>query len=415
MKLKINFVILCDKIYLHFQKKTINYQYIRTKAGICESKFSFYFKNIILIIKNIMLDLKQIEQAINIISIEKKIPKEKLVEIIEAAIRTAYKKDYSSNREEEVNVKLDFENYTMEIAVEKTVVKEVSNPATEISFEELWDSAGDYSEWDVIELDVTDEINSDDGWESFWRIASQAARQVIIQKIGDSEKEKIYDLFKWKEGQIVNVKVEIVEWGKVIFDYNGNQVVLPKSEQVSRDLYTAWNRFYLYIAEVSKNETGTPKVILSRKRSELVSAIFAEQVSEIWEGIITIDNIVRQPWVKTKLLVSTTYEEIDPVGTLIGQKGIRVKSVMDELSGEKIDIIANTGDIREILKKSLSPAQVINVEIDEEDELATCYIESSERAKAVWKNGLNVNLASKLTGYRISIKDIEVEEEKEES
>jgi len=205
-----------------------------------------------------MLDLKQIEQAINIISIEKKIPKEKLVEIIEAAIRTAYKKDYSSNREEEVNVKLDFENYTMEIAVEKTVVKEVSNPATEISFEELWDSAGDYSEWDVIELDVTDEINSDDGWESFWRIASQAARQVIIQKIGDSEKEKIYDLFKWKEGQIVNVKVEIVEWGKVIFDYNGNQVVLPKSEQVSRDLYTAWNRFYLYIAEVSKNETGTP-------------------------------------------------------------------------------------------------------------------------------------------------------------
>ncbi len=356
-----------------------------------------------------MLDIKQIEQAINIISIEKKIPKEKLVEIIEAAIKTAYKKDYSSNREEEVNVKLDFENESMEIAVEKTVVKEVTNPATEISFEDLGDSAGDYSEWDVIELDVTDEINSDDWGESFWRIASQAARQVIIQKIGDSEKEKIYDLFEWKEGQIVNVKVEIVEWGKVVFDYNGNQVVLPKSEQVSRDVYSAWNRFYLYIAEVSKNETGTPKVILSRKRSELVSAIFAEQVSEIGEGIITIDNIVRQPWVKTKLLVSTTYEEIDPVWTLIGQKGIRVKSVMDELSGEKIDIIANTGDIREILKKSLSPAQVVKVEIDEDDELATCYIDPSERAKAVWKNGLNVNLASKLTGYRISIKDIEGE------
>ncbi len=359
-----------------------------------------------------MLDLKQIEQAVNIISIEKKIPKEKLIEIIEAAIKTAYKKDYSA-RDEEVNVKIDLENAVMEISIEKTVVKEVTNPATEISFEELGDDASDYKEGDIIELDVTDEINGEDGGESFWRIASQAARQVIIQKIGDSEKEKIYDLFEGKEGKIINMKVEIVEWGKIIFDYNGNQVVLPKSEQVSRDEYTAWARFFLYVAEVSKNETGTPKVILSRKRPEMVSAIFAEQVSEINDGIISIDNIVRQPGVKTKLLVSTSYEEIDPVWTLIGQKGIRVKSVMDELSWEKIDIIANNGNIREILKKSLSPAEVLKVEIDEEKESAICYILPTERAKAVWKNGLNVNLASELTWYRISIEDIEVEKSEE--
>jgi N utilization substance protein A len=207
------------------------------------------------------------------------------------------------------------------------------------------------------------------------------------------------------------MKVEMVEWGKVIFDYNGNQVILPKSEQVSRDVYTPGARFYLYVAEVSKNETGTPKVILSRKRPEIVSAIFAEHVSEIWEGVISIDNIVRQPGIKTKLLVSTTFEEIDPVGTLIGQKGIRVKWVMDELSGEKIDIIANRWDIREILKKSLSPAEVLKVDVDEENESAICYILPTERAKAVWKNGLNVNLASKLTWFRISIKDVEVEEE----
>ncbi len=360
-----------------------------------------------------MLDLKQIEQAINIISIEKKIPKEKLVEIIEAAIKTAYKKDYAS-RDEEINVKLDLENESMEITQEKTVVKEVTNSALEISFDELGDAAGDYKEWDIIELDVTDEINGDDNGESFWRIASQAARQVIIQKIGDSEKEKIYELFEWKEGQVINMKVDIVEWGKVIFDYNGNQVVLPKSEQVSRDVYTAWARFSLYVAEVSKNETGTPKVILSRKRPELVSALFAEHVSEIGDDIISIDNIVRQAGIKTKLLVSTTYDEIDPVWTLIGQKGIRVKWVMDELSGEKIDIIANRGDIAEILKKSLSPAEVLKVEADEEKETAICYILPTERAKAVWKNGLNVNLASKLTGYRISIEDIEMKEEKKE-
>ncbi len=356
-----------------------------------------------------MLDLKQIEQAVNIISIEKKIPKKKLIEIIEAAIKTAYKKDYSS-KDEEVNVRLDLDNYKLEITIEKTVVKEVTNPSTEISFEELWDDAWEYEEWDIIEIDVTDEINWEDGGESFWRIASQAARQVIIQKIGDSEKEKIYDLFEWKEGQVINMKVEMVEGGKVIFDYNGNQVILAKSEQVARDAYIPGARFFLYIAEVSKGETGSPKVVLSRKKPELVSGIFAENIPEIWDGIIIIDNIVRQAGVKTKMLVSTTYDEIDPVGTLIGQKGIRVKWVMDELSGEKIDIIANRWDIREILKKSLSPAEVIRVEVDEETESAICYILPSERAKAVWKNWLNVNLASKLTWFRISIVDIEVKE-----
>jgi len=358
-----------------------------------------------------MLDLKQIEQAVNIISIEKKIPKEKLIEIIEAAIKTAYKKDYSL-KDEEVNVKLDLVNYNIEITVEKTVVKEVTNPATEIAISDLWDDAWEYEEWDIIELDVTDEINGDDDGESFWRIASQAARQVIIQKIGDSEKEKIYDLFEWKEWQVVNMKVEMVEWGKVIFDYNWNQVILPKSEQVARDAYTPGSRFFLYVAEVSKNETGGSKVILSRKRPEIVAAIFAENVSEIGEGIISIDNVVRQPGVKTKLLVSTTVDEIDAVWTLIWQKGIRVKWVMDELSWEKIDIIANRGDIREILKKSLSPAEVLRVDIDEKAESAICYILSTERAKAVWKNGLNVNLASKLTWYRISIVDIEEKEDK---
>ena len=360
-----------------------------------------------------MLDIKQIEAAINMISAEKKIPKGKLIEIIEAAIKTAYKKDYW-NRDDEVNVKLNLEKWEIEINLEKTVVKEVTNPSLEISFEELWEDADDFSEWDVIEIDVTDEVMKDWWDESFGRIASQAARQVIIQKIWDTEKEKIYDLFVWKEWEIVNMKVEIVDWGKVVFDYNGNHVVLPKSEQVSRDNYVAWARFFLYIAEVSKNETGTPKVILSRKRPEIVSAIFAESVPEIWEWVISIDRIVRQAWVKTKMLVSSTYEEVDAVGTLIGQKWIRVKSVMEELSWEKIDIIPNNWSVADIIKKSLSPAQILKVEIDEEEEYVKVFILPEERAKAVWKNGINVNLASDLTWYKISIEDIEAEKENKE-
>lgn len=353
-----------------------------------------------------MLDLEQIEAAINMISAEKKIPKEKLISIIEAAIKTAYKKDYW-NREEEVNVNINLEKKKLEISVEKTVVKKVENPYLEISFEDLWEDAEGFSEWDVIELDMTDEVIGHDWWESFWRIASQAARQVIIQKIWDTEKEKIYELFSGKQWEVINMKVDIVEWWKVIFDYNGNQVILPKSEQVSRDSYTAWSRFYLYVAEVSNEEWGSPKVILSRKRPEIVPWIFAEHVPEIWDGIINIDRVVRQAGIKTKILVSSNYDEIDPVWTLIGQKWIRVKSVMEELSWEKIDIIADNWDISEIIKKSLSPAQVVKVEVNEEDESSKAYIISWDRAKAVWKNGLNVNLASKLTWYRISIEELD--------
>jgi len=354
-----------------------------------------------------MLNVKQINQAITLISKEKNISKEKLIEIIEAAIKTAYKKDYG-NKDEEVNVKLDLENESIQVTVEKTIVTEVTNPALEISFEELWEDAEGFVEWDVIELDVTEEIQNDDNGESFGRIASQAARQVIIQKMGESEKEKIYELFEWKQWQLVNIKIEIVEWSKVVFDYMGNQIVLPKGEQVSRDNYVAWARFFLYVAEVSKWENGAPRVILSRKRPELVTAIFAENVPEIGDGIINIDKVVRQAWVKTKILVSSNYDEVDPVWTLIGQKWMRVKSVMDELGGEKIDIIPNVSDMREVIKKSLSPAEIIKVEVDDESRAAIVYILPTERAKAVWKNWLNVNLASKLTWYRISIEDIQV-------
>lgn len=353
-----------------------------------------------------MLDLKEIKLAINFMAKEKNIDKEKIVEIIEAAIKTAYKKDYW-NKDEEVNVKLDLENETLEVTVEKTVVKEVTNPALEISFEDLWEQAENFSEWDVIEIDVTDDIQDGKIWDSFWRIASQAARQVIIQKIWDTEKEKIYELFEGKQGQIINVKIDIVEWNKVIFEYQWNQIVLPKWEQVSKDNYVAWARFYLYIDEVSKNESWISKVVLTRKKPELVSAVFAENVPEIGEWVIKIDAIVRHPGIKTKILVSSNFDEIDPVWTLIWQKWIRVKAVMDEFGWEKIDIIPNSDDKALVIKKSLSPAEIIKVEVDEENKKANVYISPSERAKAVWKSGVNVNLASKLTGYRISIIDVE--------
>jgi len=296
--------------------------------------------------------------------------------------------------------------------LEKTVVKTVENPSLEISFDELWEDASNFEEWDVIEIDVTDDVMNDDWGESFWRIASQAARQVIIQKIADSEKEKIFELFEWKEWQVVNMRVELVEWWKVVFDYNWNQVVLPKGEQVSKDNYVPDARFYVLVAEVTNTEQWNPKVVLSRKRPEIVPAIFEAYVPEIGEWVVNIDKVVRHPWIKTKILVSTNYEQIDPVWTLIWQKWMRVKAVMDELSWEKIDVISSSDDIREIIKRSLTPATVLKVEVDEDDLSANVYINSEEKPKAVGKWGVNINLATELIGYKINL--IEVASEKKE-
>ena len=347
-----------------------------------------------------MLDLKKIDAAITMIAAEKKIPKERLVEIIEAAIKTAYKKDYGT-RDEEVNVKLNLEEGEIEIAIEKTVVKEVENPSLEISIDEV----EGFDEGDIVEIDVTDEVMNEETAESFGRIASQAARQVIIQKIGETEKEKIYDLFKDSKGKIIPMKIDIAEGGKVLFEYKENKVPLPRAEQVSRDNYTAGGRMYVLVADVLKEENKAPRVTLSRKRPELVSEIFKEFVPEIEEGLVTIDKVVRQAWVKTKMLVSTTFPEIDPVWTLIGQKWIRVKQVMDELFGEKIDIVPNIDNAEEVIKKALSPAKVLKVVPWDDEDHVIAYIAEWERARAVWKGGLNVNLASQLTGYRISIEE----------
>lgn len=349
-----------------------------------------------------MLDFKKIEAAINQIQAEKKIPREVLISIIESAIKTAYKKDYGS-RDEKVNVSLDLDSCSLEITLEKTLVKEVKNPATEISFEELWEDAEWFKEWDVIEIDVTDNINNSSFWETFWRIASQAARQVIIQKIWDTERQKVYNLLKDKKWELISAKVISFESGKVIFDYNWNHVTLSKSERVSRDNYVPGARFYLYVSQVIDDEKTWPKVVLSRRDKNIVRAIFSLYVPELNEWIIQIENIVRHPWIKTKILVYSNNDEVDPAWTMIWSKWIRVKSVMEELSGEKIDIITNNWNIAEIIAKSLTPADVNKVEVDNKNMKAKVYLKKEERAKAIWKNGININLASDLTWYDISL------------
>lgn len=347
-----------------------------------------------------MLDIKKIEAAINQISAEKKIDKQKLIEIIEHAIKTAYKKDFWS-KDTEVNVRVNLEDWTIEITVEKEIVDEVMNPYTEIARSELWDDADEFELWDKVEIDVSDDILSNEEW--FWRIASQAARQVIIQKIQEWEKEKIYNLFKNKEWEIVSLKIELVEKNKILLDYNWNTVVLPKSEQVAKDKYTPGQRIYVYVGKVEETTMNGPKVTLTRKDVGLVEKLFEMNVPELKDWTVEVVRIARNPWFKTKIIVWSEYEEVDPAWCLIWPKWIRVKMIVDELFWEKVDVINYTSDMKELIKRSLAPAQIIDIKIDEDRKEAIVLLTEEEKIKAVWKWWSNINLATELTNYRISL------------
>jgi N utilization substance protein A len=238
-----------------------------------------------------MLDLKRIETAIQQMSAEKKISRETLIDIIESAIRAAYKKDFAT-KDTIVNVKLDFETNSIEVNVEKVVVDEVENPDTEVGLEEIGGEESGYSIGDTVEIDVSDDLLNSEG---FGRIASQAAKQVIVSKIQETEKQKLFELFRDKVDTIVNLRVELVEKNRVVFDYNGYQVILPRSEQVTKDKYTPGQRMYLYVRSVDIDPVSGPRVTLSRKDKELVVKLFEMNTPELEDGVVEIVSIHRMP------------------------------------------------------------------------------------------------------------------------
>jgi transcription termination/antitermination protein NusA len=352
-----------------------------------------------------MFDISKIEAAINVIAAEKKIPKEKLVEIIEHAIKTAYKKDYAS-KDANVNVKLDMSSGKFEMSIEKTIVAEVTDPSIEISYEDIGGEESGFALGDTVEIDVTEEVTNSEG---FGRIASQAAKQVIVQKIGETEKEKLYHLFKDKEDTIVSMRVELVEKNRVVFDYNGNQIVLPKSEQNPKDKYIPGQRMYLYVRSCEIDAVTGPRVNLSRKDKELVVKLFENGTPELEDGVVEIVSLARMPGVKTKIIVASDDEDVDPAGCLIGPKGMRVRTIVDELFGEKIDILNYTTNQEEMVRRALVPGIVEKIEIDEENNIIRATVKDEEKAKVLGRGGTNINIAGELLGYRISLTTIEGE------
>ncbi len=346
-----------------------------------------------------MFDIQKIKAAIEQIALEKKIGKEKLVEIIEHAIKTAYKRDYAS-KDANVNVKLDMNTGKLDVSVEKTIVEEVEDEDIEISYEDVGGAESGYEIGDTVEIDVSDELLESEG---FGRIASQAAKQVIVQKIGETEKEKLYHLFKDKVDTIVNMRVELVEKNRVVFDYNGHQVVLPRSEQNSKDKYIPGQRMNLYIRGCEIDPVTGPRVILSRKDKELVVKLFEMSTPELEEGVVEIVSIARMPGVKTKIIVASDDEDVDPAGCLIGPKGMRVRTIVDELFGEKIDILNYTTNQKEMVRRALVPGIVEEIEIDEATTTIRATVKDEEKAKVLGRGGTNINIAGDLLGYRISL------------
>ncbi|AKL98174.1 transcription termination factor NusA [Endomicrobium proavitum] len=335
----------------------------------------------------LLLALEQIEK-------DKKIKKEDILAVVENALVSAYKKHVGKN----VNVEAKVNQETGEMAayVIKTVAKDVVNPLLEISVSDakkLGGSAEPGAEV-KIPLDTQD----------FSRIAAQTAKQVIVQKIRESERDSLYDEMKEKVGQIVNGVIYRVANKNIIVDLGKTEAILPASEQVFKEKFNLGQHIRAVIIKVEKNAKGSGTV-LSRASTELVRKLFELEVPEIYEKVVEIVNVVREPGMRTKVSVISHNPKVDPVGACVGVKGARVKPIIDELRGERIDLVPFSVDPAKYIAGALSPAKVISVAIlSEADKQAEVTVADDMLSLAIGKNGHNVRLAAKLTGWHIDVK-----------
>ncbi|MCL5093803.1 MAG: transcription termination factor NusA [Patescibacteria group bacterium] len=333
--------------------------------------------------------------AINQIAEEKNIPKEVILETVEAALAAAYKKDYGE-KDQQARVKIDEETGDIKVFVTREVVKDVENSNLEISLEDAKKIKKDAKIGDMVEKEEFPE--------DFGRIAAQTAKQIIIQRIREAERDMVFSEYKDKEGELVNASVQRIEGNTVIVDLGQASGVLFANEQVDGERYYIGQRLKVYIVKVEQSTRG-PQVVVSRSHPGVVKRLFETEVPEIEAGIVQIKAIAREAGHRTKMAVDSTDENVDPVGSCVGQRGIRVQAVLSELGEEKIDVILWKEDPKEFITNALSPAKVIEVELNEEEKKAKVIVPEDQLSLAIGKNGQNVRLAAKLTGWNIDIEE----------
>ncbi|MEK6692386.1 MAG: transcription termination factor NusA [Nitrospirota bacterium] len=336
------------------------------------------------------------------ISKERGISKEVLIETVESALLSAARKKYGPLN---MRIHIDPKTGKTDVVAIKKLVEAVTNRYDEISLEEA----------KLIDPDkgIGDEIEINLNFKELGRIAAQTAKQVILQKVKEAEREIIYNEFKKKEGQMVHGVIIRQERGIYIVDLGKTEGIIPQKEQVPKEGFRRGDRVRAYILEV-KNSSKGPQIILSRTHPSFVERLFEMEVPEIYEGIISIKGVVREAGDRAKIGVFSKDSEVDPVGACVGLKGSRVQAVVRELKGEKIDIIPWTDDPRILIAKALSPATVEKVGINKEAKSALVVVSDQQLSLAIGKKGQNVRLAAKLTGWDIDIISAE-QYEKEKS
>lgn len=330
--------------------------------------------------------LEQIEK-------EKGIGKEVLIDAIEAALITAYKRNFGSA----MNVSVYIDRLTGDVRVFalKNIVEKVKDPSTELSLEQAKQFGPDFEVGDVVEVEVTPR--------KFGRIAAQTAKQVVMQRIREAERGLIYEEFSNKEDDIVSGVITRFERKNVIVDLGRAEAILPPSEQVPGEVYNIHDRIKAYVINVKKTNKN-PQIFISRTHPGLVKRLLELEVPEIHDGIVEIKMIAREAGSRTKVAIYSKNENVDPVGACVGQKGSRIRAIVEELRGEMIDIIKWSSVPEEYIASSLSPAKVIRVDVDEENKVARVIVPDFQLSLAIGKEGQNARLAAKLTGWKIDIK-----------
>lgn len=374
--------------------------------------------------------MSEITKAIQALCDEKSLSFESVMETIEAALAAAYRKDFG-NKQQNIKVKFDAETGDMQAWDIKTVVEDIAedvllkgqedltarrekareenrelteeeiadlphfNPKTELMISEAKKINKKAKIGDVLEIVL--EIPH-----AFGRMAAQTAKQVIIQKLREAERGMMFDDYKKQEGQITVGTIQRVEGRKILVDLGKLTGVLPTDQQVDREFYRPGSRMKFYVAAVNLTARG-PEVLLSRNHPNMVREIFKNEIPEIGDGVIEIKGIARDAGYRSKVAVWTADESIDPIGSCIGQRGGRINTIIEELGGEKIDVIQYSDDVNEYIAHALSPAKVVRTELNETDKRATVFVAPEQFSLAIGRSGQNVRLASELSGWNIDV------------
>ena len=332
--------------------------------------------------------------ALNEIEKEKNISKEVLLDAIDAALVSAYKRNYNTNQNNVV-VNIDRDSGEVKVFVQKEVVEDVEDNLSQIALDEARKISASYEIGDIVNIE---DIPGD-----FGRIAAQTAKQVVMQRIREAERNMIYDEFSEKEHKVVIGTIQRIERRNIYLDIGKTEAYLAPNEQVPGEKYDFHQRLKVYVTEVKKTTKG-PLVTVSRTRPALVAKIFEEEIPEIADGTVEIKSVSREAGSRSKIAVWSKDPNVDPIGACIGAKGTRVQSIVDELGGEKIDIVRYSEDPAEFIKASLNPAEVVSISVDSDEKESSVIVPGYQLSLAIGKEGQNARLAARLTGYKIDIK-----------